>query len=487
MKRFALIIFTFFSVVACRHEIDPDFALGNREFKATIEDGTKTALSGLDIIWDSSDIVYLFQGTYNSGNKTTYRIKEDCAGSTSTTLISSGSAYVGSENNLNVAIYGLVANNLFGDGSHLTAYVVLPDNQTYVQNSFGKNTMPMIAVTPLESNTLSFKNICGVLELKFKGENINVHSIRVSGNNNEQIAGVATVNMSSTYGYIPEAVFGNSIGEIKKTVSLNFTTPAALNSETPTCFYITLPPVTFTKGITVEIETDNGTITKSTAKSLSIDRNSIRPMAAATLIDAEPPYIDLGLSVKWATKNLGANKSYDYGNYYAWGETSTKSVYNESTYLYYTNGSTSNITKYNTLPARGIVDNKTRLEQQDDAVYALYGSNWRMPTSEEWSELINNCQWEIETVNGIKGIRGTSLKVGHTSNSIFLPLAGDYDSHGTDLQFVGEYASYLTSDLKIDKPWDAVTVYFYNTSSSPNIDYLERHIGQSIRPVYSNK
>ena len=102
-------------------------------------------------------------------------------------------------------------------------------------------------------------------------------------------------------------------------------------------------------------------------------------------------WVDLGLSVKWATCNVGATTPEGYGNYYAWGETKPKSTYDWSTYKY-CNGDRYSMTKYCTNSEYGIVDNKTTLELSDDAAHVNWGGSWRMPTKAEQDEL-NNCTW----------------------------------------------------------------------------------------------
>ena len=135
-------------------------------------------------------------------------------------------------------------------------------------------------------------------------------------------------------------------------------------------------------------------------------------------------YVDLGLSVKWATCNLGANSPEEYGDYYAWGETETKEKYDWSTYKW-CEGDFGTLTKYcvNNPRELGKVDNKTLLEPSDEVAHIKLGGSWRMPTHEEQEELIHNCEGEWITINGIKGIELTSKING---NSIFLPAAGGY-------------------------------------------------------------
>ena len=131
--------------------------------------------------------------------------------------------------------------------------------------------------------------------------------------------------------------------------------------------------------------------------------------------------IDLGLpsGIKWASCNVGATEPWEYGGYYAWGETEEKSNYDTSTYKY-CNGSYFSMTKYCTSSSFGTVDNKTTLEPGDDVAHVKWGGSWRMPTKAEQDELRNNCTWTWTTLNGVDGYRVT----GPNGNSIFLPAAG---------------------------------------------------------------
>lgn len=189
-------------------------------------------------------------------------------------------------------------------------------------------------------------------------------------------------------------------------------------------------------------------------------------------------YVDLGLSVKWATCNVGATKPEDYGDYFAWGETQPKSTYNWSTYKW-CNGSYNTLTKYCTNSDYGTYDGKSTLELADDAARAKWGGSWRMPTKEEQDELCDNCTWEWTTQNGVKGYKVTSKKKGYTKNSIFLPAAGYRD--GSSLSSVGSDGYYWSSSLSTNYP-DAVLCLYFNSSNvcwSSSI----RDEGRSVRPV----
>ena len=186
-------------------------------------------------------------------------------------------------------------------------------------------------------------------------------------------------------------------------------------------------------------------------------------------------YVDLGLSIKWATMNVGASKLEDYGDYFAWGETQPKSTYNWSTYKY-CNGSSSTLTKYNTDSSYGTVDNKTTLDLSDDAANANWGGSWRMPTDAEWTELRENCTWKWTTQNGVNGYRVTSKSNG---NSIFLPAAGY--RYGSSLDDAGSYGYYWSSSLNTVFPYNAYRLTFY--SSYVGWRNYDRQSGQSVRPV----
>lgn len=156
-------------------------------------------------------------------------------------------------------------------------------------------------------------------------------------------------------------------------------------------------------------------------------------------------YVDLGLpsGLKWATMNVGATTPEGYGDYFAWGETEPKAKYDLSTSKW-CNGLVGTITKYCTDSYYGTVDNKTVLEQSDDAASINWGGSWRMPTKLEQEELCNNCTCTWTTVNGINGYKIISNKNG---NTIFLPAAGCIG--GMSNEDVGYYGYYWLSDLNV--------------------------------------
>ena len=201
------------------------------------------------------------------------------------------------------------------------------------------------------------------------------------------------------------------------------------------------------------------------------------PNTGATGSENGYEYVDLGLSVKWATCNVGATKPEEYGDYFAWGEVEPKDYYDwSSTYKWY-NGSSDTQTKYCTNSNYGTVDNKTVLEAADDAARANLGGSWRMPTEAEQDELREKCTWTWTTQNGVSGCKVTSKING---NSIFLPAAG-YRS-GSSLYRPGIYGYFWSSSLYSDSPSNAYYLFF-NYSSYVDWYYDSRYFGHSVRPV----
>ena len=189
------------------------------------------------------------------------------------------------------------------------------------------------------------------------------------------------------------------------------------------------------------------------------------------------PYeaVDLGLSVKWATFNVGATKPEEFGGYYAWGETEEKENYSWSTYKW-CNGSYDTMTKYCTNSNYGTVDNKTVLDPEDDVAHVKWGGDWRMPTKAEQDELRNNCTWAWATQNGVNGYKVT----GPNGNSIFLPAAG-YRG-GTDVNLRGSYGSYWSGSLDCSNSDGACGLDFYDYGYDWDC-YGRRCYGLSVRPV----
>ena len=199
-------------------------------------------------------------------------------------------------------------------------------------------------------------------------------------------------------------------------------------------------------------------------------------------------YVDLGLSVKWATCNVGAENPMDKGDLFAWGETEPKSYYNMSNYKFSVNGSYQDITKY------GFKDQKSKLEPEDDAAHVNWGGNWRIPTTGEWKELMGKCTWTyVKLKDGTEGFRITGNKRGYRDRWIFLPytvykdstsvVEGEYPGAG---QYGGLYwTSFLVDDefvLELNGVCDAWAMWLEKDVNFTK-SIVQRCDGRAIRPV----
>lgn len=196
-------------------------------------------------------------------------------------------------------------------------------------------------------------------------------------------------------------------------------------------------------------------------------------------------YVDLGLSVKWATCNIGANEPYETGGYYAWGEISTKTQYDvdHSKWLSWTTTSPYiEIGKYCTDSNYGIVDGKKTLENSDDAAFVYWRGNWRMATRDELQELVDNCTLEWcesgnKEYNGVAGMKFVS-KI--NSNYIFLPASGLRNSK---LEEFGTDGYYWTSSLGYDGALCAYNLWIFNKVACVNEGTPVRWEGLQVRAV----
>ena len=192
--------------------------------------------------------------------------------------------------------------------------------------------------------------------------------------------------------------------------------------------------------------------------------------------------LDLPSGTLWATCNVGASNPEGYGNYYAWGETSTKSTYHMESYKYSSMGTfwDSNLTKYcndSKYGNNGFTDNLTELQSGDDPAVANWGSGWYTPTEAQWEELLMNTtkQWTME--NNVKGFLFTSKKNGQT---LFLPAAGC----APELGDAGSSGYYWSRSLYASGSYGAWCLYF--NSDNCGVTHLNRCNGISVRPVRPN-
>ena len=185
-------------------------------------------------------------------------------------------------------------------------------------------------------------------------------------------------------------------------------------------------------------------------------------------------FVDLGLSVKWATCNIGAKAPDEYGDYFAWGETESKEAFESLNYKFRA-PKHSTMVKYNFSPSSLYADNKFILEPEDDVASVKWGirkkrEDWRIPTKEEWQELFDNCYFEHAKINGIEGFKVYSRRTGFRENWIFFPNRMRY---------------YWSSSLADDYYREAFAAFLETPTC--RLQNWARHYGHAIRPVLALK
>ena len=225
-------------------------------------------------------------------------------------------------------------------------------------------------------------------------------------------------------------------------------------------------------------------------------------MVANGIVLANGEAVDLGLTsgTLWGTCNLGASSPEEYGDYYAWGETTIKANYGWSNYKYGT--STTKLTKYCSKAANGLsgfTDALTTLEPADDAATAVLGSGWAMPASAEWNEIYNECYWvwttnyngtgkegcivykSVDKAQDKQCTKGSTHEYSTaTDTHIFLPAAGGYS--GTRLYGAGSYGLYWSASFDESSPYNAYDCDVTSSLVEP-LNGRNRSFGQSVRPI----
>ncbi len=459
---------------------------------------TKTSLDASgNVLWKQGDQASIFAGSTVNGQ---YQVTDASDGNTVAILnpVGNQGSVSGEQISNNVALYPYAATAAIAQSgnNYVISGIALPATQTYVQASFGNGAFPMAAVTSSTSDySLKFKNVLGGLKLQLKGTAA-IASISVTGNNGEVLCGAAAITASSEN--MPSI---SLTGANATTVTLDCGNGVQLNETTATAFIIALPPMTMTGGFTVTVtDTDGAIMEMKTTRSQTIARSDLLRMPvknyAGTNPVPSPDPVDLGLSVKWASFNVGATAPEEYGDYFTWGETEPhyeslnplvwKTMHGHQGYEWedykWCDGDAPTpavtLTKYCTDSEHGLngfVDNKTVLDLEDDAARVNLGGTWRMPTIDEWIELKKECTWTWTTQNGVTG----RLVTGPNGNSIFLPAAGWFINGSLIGQGTGGF--YWSSTLYHDDPDLAYRFHFdeYGWLEST----IDRAYGRPVRPV----
>ena len=459
-------------VASCAREIQSDSVSDYfRRYNLSIDESTKTELSGTGskrhINWSEGDVVKY------------YTVSKQASAASTTVIIDGSNAYVeiprGRNDEFINAVSG-AAQLKSSSSSENIMYVTSPVKNAQRFTSFAEAHVCAAFSDDIENPELKFHNATPVFTF----------------------TSVAAVNKVVFHGNNEEIITGGSNGELKISYSIGTITTEASSSGGKSVmiatngeasdFYFAVLPVSFDSGITVDCyDADNVLLFSKKAGcpiSTVSSNGNVKVLnlgnAQDWITSAPPTAIDLGLSVKWASFNVGATQPEEYGDYFAWGETAPKNEYKWATYQF---GSSKNgpFSKYVIDNTYGSVDHKTVLDLADDAAHTAWGDEWRMPTKEEVAELMNssNCTWTWTTKNGVSGYKVTSRKSGYTANSIFLPANGM--KSGASLSDGGTVGNYWTSSISSGYPYYAISPFFDLAKKSSDNCY--RYFGLGVRPV----
>ncbi len=433
--------------------------LQTRTFRAVMEQpaDTKASVTNEGVFsWNNGDPVTVVDNTGAISEATVTVSGSEAAFSTSFT----DPAY---------ATYPHIVNAVAADGK-LTS-VNLPSGYTAYK---GGLNAPMAADLSTVQDVANFRHLTGVLKVSFRSVPAGVDKFVFTTDKN--ITGIFGLDMDEA---IPQIELADASGANGGTVTFTVEETAA---DAFLDFYIPLPVGEYGSFTLQLFDGETLKFSKSTTqgRKYTIARRDLALLPLLYVEECE--YVDLGLSVLWATKNVGADSPEDLGGYFSWGETVAKTGnFNWLNYKW-CNGSQMSLTKYCTSFSYGTLDNRTVLEAEDDAAAVNCGNGWRMPTKEEFEELVNpdNCTWEKEYGENriFMGYRVISRKSGYAGESIFLPAAASY--HGQT--FYGNGCGfYWSSTLDSEKPYDAYYMTFELSGQLVVSD--TRYYGQSVRPV----
>ena len=412
-------------------------------------------------------------------------------------------------NNTSVATVssaGVVTAKAVGDAR----IFVQTNDGRYTANCFVSVKSKKVSVTGVSLNKTSLSMTVGdtqALTATVTPSNATDKSVEWSSNNKEVAVVVLTSEGRAVYAQSPgtatimvKTTDGGKTATCSVTVkaatisvtgvSLDKTSLSMTVGDTQTLTATVLPTNATVKSVTwsssntsVATVSYSGVILAKSAGSATITVMTVdgskRATCSVNVVDYNGnEYVDLGLpsGLKWATCNVGASQPEEYGDYFAWGETTSKDKYDWTTYKW----ESGKLTKYcydSSYGYNGFTDTKTVLDMEDDAANVNFGGSWRIPTDAEWTELRENCSWTWTTKNSVRGRLVTSNKNGL---SIFLPAAGyRINRSKSSPGFWGDYCSsslYTTGDPSV--VWGV----------SLGSDRVERTIypryyGLSVRPV----
>ncbi len=462
-----------------------DFDKGTLEYTAALEQ-LKPSASEEDLIWTSGGYIWMSVikeagGRYDSHYCMVANVTDD--GKTGTVVLEEGCS---SPKSALYPYYNQDSRPVFSNETGEVSQVKLLDEYSSYEGSvnpvmlaeFPENTGP-------QSGELMFRHLTGILKVSFRNVPAGVNRFEVIALD-KGIAGSFDVDMK---GGVPEVRAVDMNPETPNNTVEYILEEKTEGGSSELSFYIPLPTGEY-NGFRMKLyEGTNMIYTKTFEDKYDISRGVLSAFPQLDFEDNEndynEEYVDLGLSVLWATKNIGAATKIDNGLFFAWGEVSPRSMTSYNWENYKWGSSITTMTKYcseSTPGEGGFTDNLSVLEPEDDAAVVNWGGDWRMPTEEECQELIDGCDFErINNYEGT-GVNGTLVigKGEYADHSIFFPAAGIFRSG--EHYFEGQRALYWSSTVsQLYLSGNARALYLLPTHHA--MDNWDRYHGMPVRPV----
>ncbi len=467
MKRFVLLFAVNATVLASfiSCEVEKENDIPSQEAITLIadnnEEGSETRTyvidGGAKVYWQPGDAIKLFRGTGSS--KLTAAITTP-----STSAPFSGFAPYG--NGDYIGLYPYNDDSAMESGA---VSVTLPAAQEALEGSFAPGCYITLGKSATTDHML-FYAACGGFRFSVGGEGIK--SVVFQAVNNEPIAGNASVSFAKDRPELQPSDVRFS--------SITLTAPQGEYLRSGVWYYIVAFPTVLSGGYRLTFIKDDASGSKDFSDAVTIKRGSFgsRKNVDSGVVFSDYEDVDLGLSVKWATYNVGASRPEEYGQYYSWGEITPKTDYGKFTYKWYDYNS-QKYTRYVTKWQNGAEDGLQVLEREDDAASQNWGGEWRTPTAGEFEELVNSCTAEWVTVNGVAGMRFTSKIKGFTNKFVFLPACGTKEDTYTNN--AGTIGHYWSSSLNASEPVNSYSLSFNRTK--PIVVTDDRLSGNQVRAV----
>ena len=419
LKLFAVPVLALLTFASCNREIEGTETVAQLGKQITItaihaDDATRTTLidGGTEVYWQPGDSIalYLKDKSSLSYYYTKYKL---FAAISEASKAAPFSGYI--KEGGSTPYIGCFPYTRFGDkqSGRLIEFDV-PYEQTAKEDSFGPEYWCTIGCA--SSSEMLFYALCGGFRFTLGEEGIEQVTLQAIGK--ESISGSARANIEN----MPPTIQYPSASS--SAIILN--APGGESFKTNTWYYIVAMPAELKQGFRLTFKKGDSIGIRDFTNPVSFKRGVIgskrdvdEGVEFYQVASSENNHecIDLCLSVKWATCNIGANSPEEVGDFFAWGETSAKDSYDWTNYKW-GNVEDKQLTKYNQRWDYGPIDNKTILELEDDAARSACGGNWRMPTKDELEELINNTVRTETSLNGVYGILFTSKENGA---SLFFP------------------------------------------------------------------